>query len=149
MALLLADANLFIGYVTFKECQGVTNPTIGIELGESYIFAQEDISNWYHPLGFAYFPDGNHDNKPELDPTITQTGSSCVHNNSCPTPQYLQNGVVLGKPGTKDYGVDVYEPAFAVPLPEWAAAGNYSIELTFDDASYTSDIFYFCHVRTK
>ena len=137
------------GYYSFKECPGLTNPTVGMELGESYSFVQEDISNWYHPMGFAYFPDGHHANKPELEPINTQTGSSCVNNYTCPTPRYLKNGGFLGKAGTGDYGLDAYMPAFFTGLPDWVAAGSYSVELTFDDANYTSDIFYFCHVRSK
>jgi hypothetical protein len=100
-------------------------------------------------MGFAYFPDGQHNGTPELTPNITQTGSSCVSTNSCPHPRYLKNGNFLGKAGTGDYGLDAYQPAFFNGLPDWTIAGPYSIELTFDDASYTSDIFYYCHVRSK
>jgi len=32
-----------------------------------------DRSNYMHPLGFAYFPDGDHVGKNELEPTV-----SCV-----------------------------------------------------------------------
>lgn len=42
---------------------------------------------------------------------------------------------------------DVYEPEFFNPIPTWRAAETYSIQLKFDDADYTKDIFYFCHVR--
>jgi hypothetical protein len=94
----------------------------------------------------AYFPDGDHAGKDELEPTITQTGSDCAATNSCPTPRYLKDGVFLGVAGTKDFGLDVYEPEFFLGIAEWAGAGTYAIELTFGDEAYTKDIFYFCHV---
>ena len=31
------------------------------------MFDQLDSSNWYHPLGFAYYPDGAHDGVDELE----------------------------------------------------------------------------------
>jgi hypothetical protein len=125
------------------------SPTIGIELGQTYTFVQEDRSNWYHPMGFAYFPDGDHAGKAELEPGISQTGSACVDDNSCPSPKYMRGGVFLGVNGTENFGLDVYEPAFGVSPVDWVQAGTYSIELTFNDASYTQDIFYFCHVSCR
>ena len=56
-----------IGYITFEECGDMINPTLGLELGTTYIFDQSDISNFSHPLGFSYFPDGGHVGKPNLD----------------------------------------------------------------------------------
>jgi hypothetical protein len=99
-----------------------------------------------HPLGFAYFPDGAHDDKDELEPGITQTGSDCAANSSCPTPLYYRDDRFLGLPGTYDTGLDVYEPEFFSSPVDWSSAGTYSIQLTFDDANYNKDIFYFCHV---
>jgi hypothetical protein len=32
---------------------------------------QSDPSNYYHPMGFAYYPDGAHDGKIELEPTVS------------------------------------------------------------------------------
>ena len=124
----------------------MTNPTIGLEIGETYIFDQGDRSNWYHPLGFAYFPDGAHADKDELEPTITQTGSDCSETFSCPSPRYFTNGKFLGVPSTDNFGLDEYEPAF-FRSPDWYADWH-SVELRFDDENYDKDIFYFCHVST-
>jgi hypothetical protein len=137
------------GYFTFKECPGLVSPTIGIELGVTYTFLQEDRSNWYHPIGFAYEPDGALANKDELEPIISQTGSDCVEENSCPSPKYMLDGVFLGVTETEDFGLDVYEPGFFASPAEWTSAGVYSITLTFDDENYSKDIFYFCHVRIE
>ena len=59
---------LLQGAFYFDEC-GIDNPfpTLGIEVGQVYIFVQEDITNWYHPLGFAYHPDGAHAGLPEVE----------------------------------------------------------------------------------
>jgi hypothetical protein len=138
----------FKGYFTFNECPGMINPTIGVEVGETYIFVQEDRSNWYHPMGFAYFPDGEHDSKDELEPVITQTGSDCVTTSTCPSPRYFRNGEFLGNPDDPaDFGLDVYEPEFRRGIVEWTKLGVYTVELNFDDYGYVKDIFYFCHVR--
>ena len=119
-----------------------------MEYGVTYHFLQKDLSNWYHPMGFAYFPDGAHDEKDELEPGITQTGSNCVSTNTCPTPQYYLDDAFLGDPlDASDFGLDVYEPDFFLGITTWAAKGEYSIQLNFDDENYKNDIFYFCHVR--
>lgn len=43
--------------------------------------------------------------------------------------------------------MDVILQKFFKPIQEWISAGEYSIKLTFDDSSYTEDIFYFCHIH--
>jgi hypothetical protein len=63
--------NLFasdLGGFFFEEC-GSDNifPVIGVEVGKTYRFIQEDKSNYYHPLGFAYHPDGAHVDKDEVE----------------------------------------------------------------------------------
>jgi hypothetical protein len=136
------------GYFTFKECPGLWNPTIGIEVGQTYMFDQADRSNWFHPMGFAYFPDGAHDDKAELEPAVSlNSTSNCKTTFSCPTPLYYLDGKLLGVAGTNDFGLDAYEPDFFLPIPEWSKRGTYSVALSFDDEAYTKDIFYFCHVR--
>ena len=54
----------------FEECGEVINPTIVMEMGETYTFIQRDRSNYFHPLGFSYFADGAHDGKEELEPGV-------------------------------------------------------------------------------
>jgi hypothetical protein len=50
--ILISITPFYSGAYYFEEC-GIDNPypTIGIEVGKAYVFVQEDISNWYHPLG--------------------------------------------------------------------------------------------------
>ena len=79
-----------LGGFYFEEC-GSDNiyPIIGIEVGKTYRFIQEDKSNYYHPLGFAYHPDGAHVGKEEVE------------------EDYLTY-----KLDAKDVGLDGYEPLF-------------------------------------
>lgn len=60
-----------LGYYTVKGCEGKM-PTLGIERGATYIFDQGHESNYFHPLGLAYYPDGAHDDKDELEPVVSQ-----------------------------------------------------------------------------
>jgi len=99
------DLTVLTGYYTFVECPGMISPTIGVEIGETYTFVQEDISNWMHPMGFAYFPDGAHDGKDELEPNVTQTGSTCTEDFSCPSPRYFRGDEFLGVEGSDDFGL--------------------------------------------
>jgi hypothetical protein len=81
-------------------------------------------SNYFHPLGFAYFPDGAHNGVDELEPGIgLGTDTSCVNSLTCPAPMYFLNGVYLGSysnidevapisTGVADFGLDAYEPMF-------------------------------------
>lgn len=151
-----------LGYYTFEECGDMVNPTIGMEVGQTYTFIQTDRTNYFHPLGFSYFPDGAHDGVDELEPGIAQgSDASCTEDLSCPAPMYFLNDDYLGtysniagvlddgavSSGEDNFGLDDYEPLFFHPLPDWLGYGNFSIQLNFDDESYDKDIFYFCHIH--
>ena len=70
-----------LGYYTFEgadgDCGG-PNPTLGIEKGVTYKFIQEDSTNYYHPLGFAYGPDGALDDQDELEPGVSDFSVVCI-----------------------------------------------------------------------
>lgn len=117
---------------------------------------QADRTNYYHPLGFAYFPDGAHAEKDELEPSIVPPGSNstCGETETCPAPKYYQDGVYLGDwmhpdpavTSTGDFGLDHYEPKFFYPLGDWLGFGSFEVQLTFDVEDFSQDLFYFCHV---
>jgi len=151
------------GYMYFEEC-GASNtmPTLGLRRDVTYIFDQSDISNWYHPLGFAYYPDGAHNGVDELEPSITQeTTDSCQSDNACQAPMYYKDDVFLGEDGYdnsdisnivggEDFGLDHYEPLFFYPRADWEDQGEFSVKLTLTDGdTYDEDIFYFCHIHNK
>lgn len=84
----------------------------------------------YHPLGFAYFPDGAHAAVDELEPGIAPPGSSstCADDMTCPAPMYYIGDEYKGSysnngdlnpvtTGEDNFGLDDYEPLFFRPLP--------------------------------
>lgn len=158
---LTAKVNLFageLGYYTFEECGDEVNPTIGMVIGKTYVFNQEDRSNYMHPLGFAYFPDGAHADVDELEPGIVPPGSNslCGDTHTCPAPMYYMDGTYLGtyspsallkSDAQENFGLDDYEPKFFHPIPQWIEYGAPEIKLTFSDNEITQDIFYFCHIH--
>jgi hypothetical protein len=134
------------------------NPTLGLEIGVTHTFLQTHDHNYYHPLGFAYFPDGDHAGLDELEPGIPppDSDSDCAETMTCPAPMYFLNGQYLGsysndpdvlKPTTNkaNFGLDEYEPVFYYPYDQWLGLGKFSVNLRFDQV-YDKDIFYFCHV---
>ena len=36
----------------------MTNPVLGMVVGQTYTFKQNATTNYFHPLGFAYYADG-------------------------------------------------------------------------------------------
>ena len=152
-----------LGYYKFEECGDEVNPTIGIEIGETYTFVQKDLSNYFHPIGFAYFADGAHKNVDELEPGITQTdGNTCAQflTVNCSAPMYFLGGESLGvynnipeqgnlTTGEEDFGLDAYEPQFFHPFFDWAGYGEFSVKLRFTDEEFEGDLFYFCHVSER
>lgn len=45
--------------------------------GQTYVFDQQDPSNWFHALGFAYEPDGAHEGVDELEEGIGKSKLVC------------------------------------------------------------------------
>merc|ERR1719471_1529137 len=59
-----------LGYYSFEECGDEHNPTLEMKIGTTYMFDQSHKTNHMHPLGFAYYPGGAHNDKDELEPGI-------------------------------------------------------------------------------
>jgi len=146
-----------LGYYTVDECLDVgPNPTLKMKIGEIYTFDQTDISNYYHPMGFAYGTDGALSGEPELEPGYNPTEtSSCAADLVCPAPIYFKDGERLEAytnlddsaiEGSEFFGLDAYEPEFFYPIADWASA-DYSVKLRFNDETFTDDFFYFCHIH--
>ncbi|MEL7485477.1 MAG: hypothetical protein AAFN41_14130 [Planctomycetota bacterium] len=147
-----------VGYYAVEGCEGV-NPVLEMVRGTTYKFVQQDPTNWYHPLGFAYYPDGAHGylqyaEVPELEePTpddcdepqfdcnpsagVQQAPLYCV-NDVCETIDNWNEGTVSG--------LDVYEPMFFLPLDQWSE-NTFRVELTIPADSKTKEFFYFCHIH--
>ena len=98
-----------------------------------------------------------------MEPSIVPPGSlsECDKNMTCAAPMYFVDGEYKGSysnnedliavtSGEDNFGLDDYEPLFFHPLPEWVGYGEFSVFLKFDDdADFSKDIFYFCHVSTN
>jgi len=146
-----------LGYYVVEGCDGPM-PTLAMEKDVTYYFRQEHYSNYYHPLGFAYYADGAHDDVDELEPSIKPHGSSstCGDTNSCPAPMYIKDGEYLGQysniasiaaiNGDEDFGLDFYEPEFFLDVVTWLEP-TYEVALKFDVDDFTKDFFYFCHIH--
>ena len=54
--------DLFTGENGYFEVAGRDghSPELEMTVGDTYLFDQTHHTNWMHPLGFAYFPDGHH-----------------------------------------------------------------------------------------
>ena len=76
-------------------CGDVANPVLGMKQGVTYTFDQSDASNWYHPLGFAYNPDGAHKGVDELEPGLLEDWA-CAKGMQCQAPMYFINDEYVG-----------------------------------------------------
>ena len=138
--------NLFMGETGYYEFAGYTGPSPDIEvrIGQTYTFDQTDPSNWYHAVGFAYFPDGAHGE--------TWGGDERDEVEGLGELLYKINGAATTCPDAGDTGLDCYEPEFFYPRGDWMAK-NYTAELTITqamaDRSHGGVIYYFCHIHSK
>jgi len=147
-----------LGYFEFDECGDVNpNPTLQMKVGEIYTFDQTDITNYYHPMGFAYDADGALTDSDELEPGVASPNSTsnCAADLLCPAPIYFKNGVMLENytnlddgnlVGTEFFGLDAYEPEFFYPIGDWSS-NEYTIKLRYNDDTVVQDFFYFCHIH--
>jgi len=131
------------GYYNFKGYTG-SSPDIQVTIGKTYTFDQSDPTNWYHPVGFAYEPDGAHGSTwggPALD-EVENAGEL----------QYLIDGMVPDCDDAGDTGLDCYEPEFFYPRDHWKGK-VYTAELTITqgmaERSKGGVIYYFCHIHSK
>ena len=135
-----------MGETGYYEFAGYTGPSPDIEvrIGQTYTFDQTDPSNWYHAVGFAYFPDGAHGE--------TWGGDERDEVEGLGELLYKINGAATTCPDAGDTGLDCYEPEFFYPRGDWMAK-NYTAELTITqamaDRSHGGVIYYFCHIHSK
>jgi hypothetical protein len=169
------DANEFIFKVNFVDSPAVTGlyevegcdgiaPTLHFERGVTYTLVQNDRTNWYHPIGLAYYPDGAHGHGangfgefasvPELEfPTpddCDDTDFQCNPGVEKQAPLYCQDGVCETYDDWNNgetSGLDFYEPFFARPIDQWEGH-TWSVQITIPLDSLTQEFFYFCHIHS-
>merc|ERR1719428_2056655 len=131
------------GYYEFDGKSG-SSPDITVQIGKTYVFDQRDPSNWFHPLGFAYYPDGAHG--------FTWGGAERDEVEGKGELLYKIDGKATTCEEAGDTGLDCYEPEFFHPRSEWMKK-KYTAELTITqamaDASHGGVIYYFCHIHSK
>jgi uncharacterized protein (DUF305 family)/plastocyanin len=138
--------NLFAGESGYYEFAGETGPSpeITARIGHTLVFDQSDPSNWYHPIGFAYYPDGAHGDEWGGDERDEVEGLGEL--------LYKIDGEPTTCPDAGDTGLDCYEPEFFYPRAD-CMAKKYSAELTITqemaDKSHGGVIYYFCHIHSK
>eukprot|EP00121_Abeoforma_whisleri_P000257 Awhi_evm2s231 len=123
--------DLFLSETGYFKVDGYDGyqPVLEMVRGKTYTFYQTDSTNWFHPLGFAYLPDGAHEGVDELEDGIGNGDA----------PLYLINN--------RTSELDIYEPEFQGPLANWIS-NLYSVQLSVTDPD-VKEIFYFCHVHNK
>ena len=144
--------NLFSGEVgnyEFVDHEGPA-PELTVEIGKTYHFDQTHHTNWYHPLGFGYFPDGAHgktwgaEERAEID-AATARGGGFFYGSAL---SYRINNV------ESDNNLEDYEQQFFWPRDEWLQR-KYTVELKITDeiareaANHGGVLYYFCHVHSK
>merc|ERR1719375_53690 len=138
--------NFFASETGYYEFEGHTGPSpeITVKIGETITFDQTDPSNWYHPVGFAYKPDGAHG--------ATWGGDALDEVEGAGELQYKIDGANPTCADHLDTGLDCYEPEFFFPREEWMSK-KYKAELTVTqavaDRSHGGVIYYFCHIHSK
>ena len=132
-----------VGYYEFSNYTG-PSPTITVKIGETLTFDQRDASNWMHPLGFAYEPDGAHG--------ATWGGAELPEIEGAGELLYKINGAATTCADAGDTGLDCYEPEFFYPRAVWREK-LYRVELTVTAAvaaaSHGGVLYYFCHIHSK
>ena len=89
------------GYYNFATYTG-SSPDIAVTIGQTYTFDQSDPTNWYHPVGFAYEPDGAHGS--------TWGGAELDEVEGKGELLYKINGAATTCDDAGDTGLDCYEP---------------------------------------
>jgi len=147
-----------MGEFEVEGCRG-TSPTLIVKRGIIYTFVQHDVTNWLHPLGFSYYPDGAHGYQlfkevPELESPTPETCDQKQFN--CNPGEQVLQAPLYGVDDTFETiddwnngttgGLDVYEPAFQVPQEQWTEH-KYAVKLEIPSESKTETLFYFCHIH--
>jgi uncharacterized protein (DUF305 family) len=141
--------DLFAGESAYYKVEGYTGnqPTLTMDLNTEYWLIQKDVTNWMHPLGLAYQPDGAHDVKypgGEGAPEVVDSADTSV------TPGYAYT-YYIKHPGATDFtaaSLDDYEPLFFYPLSEWVKY-EFKIKVQILKATFAKEILYFCHIHNK
>ena len=125
------------------------SPTLELIVGDTYFFDQTHHTNWMHPLGFSYYPDGHHGQTWGGDPRDEITDFSAL--------RYKANNVNAKRivsPEIMEYNTKAYDSAFMHPKQEWLQ-NKYGVQLTITDeiaakaAEHGCVLYYFSRFHSK
>jgi hypothetical protein len=149
------EAPALTGAYQVEGCEG-TSPVLEIMRGVEYEFVQHEMTNWMHPIGMAYYPDGalGYDQYAEVPELENPTPEDCAlpefacEPGAAQAPLYGADGVFesLDDWNNGDEGLDFYEPYFQRPLDQWMEK-KFSVKITIPEDSKTKEFFYFCHIH--
>ena len=101
---LCMSLDIFASETGYYNIAGLTgsSPDIVVTIGKTYTFDQSDHTNWYHPVGFAFEPDGAHGS--------TWGGDELPEVEGLGELKYTLNGEAFTCDKAGDTGLDCYEP---------------------------------------
>jgi len=133
------------GYFRVAGYEGV-QPALTLELNKTYAISQANVTNWMHPIGLAFQPDGAHD---VLYPGSAGEGAPEVADgNGTAGYEYVYYVKYPGEAEFRAVTLDDYEPLFFYPLSEWVKY-SFKIHLRVTDPNFAQSILYFCHIHNK
>jgi len=142
------------GYYQFEGISKQHSPDIEVTIGETLVFDQADHTNYFHPLGFSFSPDGFHganwDSKPPKDVEVGKLDNGADDLEYDAKFRYYIDGVYGQCDRLNRY--DCYEDGFFMPKSDWRKS-SYRVELDITkelaDKSHGGVIFYFCRIHSK
>eukprot|EP01043_Picozoa_sp_COSAG02_P037906 COSAG02_NODE_2882_length_7818_cov_12.332642_2_plen_546_part_00 len=121
--------DLFAGENGYFEAAGVDghSPVLEMNVGETYFFDQTHHTNWMHPLGFAYFPDGHHGRTwgGDARDEITDFSALEYRINNAKAKRIISTEIM-------DFNAKAYDSAFMHPKQEWLQK-KHGVQLTITD----------------
>merc|ERR1711998_231686 len=149
--------NLLRGEAGYYQVAGKIgdSPDLFLTIGETYTFDQTEATNWFHPLGFAYYPDGAHGHKWGAREQMELHDNDLRYHINGKNPSADNENWLCYRPGLLkpvNSGMDCYEEEFFYPRNQWLKK-QYTVDLTITEAaahwSRNGELYYFCHIHSK
>jgi len=153
----VARVNLLQGEQGYYQFEGfpdeIYSPDIEVTIGETLVFNQSDHTNWFHPLGFSFLPDGPHGpNWDSAPPVGVEVGKLDSGEDDPAYDSKLRYYIAEVNECERLNRYDCYKDAFFTPKSDWVQS-SYRVELDITqdlaDMSHGGVIFYFCRIHSK
>jgi len=154
-----ASVDLFHGEQGYFQFEGLQDeqhhsPDIEVTIGETLVLDQADHTNWFHPLGFSFLPDGFHganwDSEPPKGVEVGKLDTGGDDLDYDAKFRYYIDGTNEQCDRVNRY--DCYMDDFFMPKSDWKKS-SFRVELDITqelaDKSHGGVIFYFCRIHSK